>query len=433
VVAVKQSSEESIPSYNASPSSHRGFWNLIATQFQGAFSDNALKNLVIFLILGMNLAHEESNRKISLVGITFAIPFLIFSLAGGYLADRYSKRSVTIGTKYWEIAVMALALVGLTASNMTLQFAAIFLVCTQAALFGAAKYGLLPELLTSPELSWGNGILELGTFVAALTGTMAGAFLADTFRGRQYWSGVLLLAISFIGLATSHGISNVPPADARRRYAWNPFSDLSEQLKIIRGNRLLTLAVAGNTYFWYLAALVVLVVIIYGTEVLGLTAVRTSYLQAAMALGIGTGSVAAGYFSNKTIEYGFVALGGGGMTVSCALLSIPHSGYWTVFGELAALGFSAGFFAVPINALIQHLPPIERRGGVIATANLLSWVGIGLASGVFYVDAEIFHLAARNNFLVCAITNLLALICVIGAQPDSLTRLGNRLRGGTNP
>ena len=418
-------------SFSTHPASHRGFWNLIATQFQGAFSDNALKNLVIFLILGMNLPHERANRMISLVGIIFAIPFLLFSLAGGFLADRYSKRSVTIRTKYLEIAVMLLALGGLAASNLPLQFAAIFLVCPQAALFGGAKYGLMPELLRATELSWGNGILELGTFIGALTGTMAGAFLADTFRGRQAWSGSLLLTVSTIGLVTSYNISHVPAADAQRKHKWNPFADLREQLGIIRGNRLLALAVAGNIYFWYLAALIVLVVVVYGTGPLGLTALRTSYLQAAMAVGIGAGSLAAGYFSNKQIEYGFIPLGTGGMAVACAALSMARLGYWTVFAELGALGFFAGFFAVPINALIQHLPPIERRGSVIATANLFSWVGIGLASAVYYVDAEIFHLAAQRTFLVSAITTLMVMICMVGAQPDSLTRLMNRLGGRT--
>jgi acyl-[acyl-carrier-protein]-phospholipid O-acyltransferase/long-chain-fatty-acid--[acyl-carrier-protein] ligase len=426
---VNTSSEPTENSFSAPHASHRGFWNLIATQFQGAFSDNALKNLVIFLILGMNLPHERANRMISLVGIIFAIPFLLFSLAGGYFADRYSKRSVTICTKYLEIAVMILALAGLAASNLPLQFAAIFLVCTQAALFGGAKYGLLPELLRETELSWGNGILELGTFVAALTGTMTGAFLADTFRGRQAWSGALLLTISLVGLATSYGISRVPVAAPQRKYTWNPFTDLREQLGIIRSNRLLALAVAGNIYFWYLAALIVLVVVVYGTGALGLTALRTSYLQAAMAVGIGVGSVATGYFSNEQIEYGFIPLGAGGMALACAALSFAHLGYWTVFSELAALGFFAGFFAVPINALIQRLPPIERRGSVIATANLLSWVGIGLASAVYYVSAEVFHLAAQRTFLVSAITTLIALVCIAIAQPDSLGRLANKFRG----
>ena len=423
------SSDSTESSFRLPPASHRGFWNLIATQFQGAFSDNALKNLVIFLILGMNLPHERANRMISLVGIIFAIPFLLFSLAGGYFADRYSKRSVTISTKYLEIAVMMLALAGLAASNLPLQFAAIFLVCTQAALFGGAKYGLLPELLRETALSWGNGILEFGTFVAALTGTMAGAFLADTFRGRQAWSGALLLAISLIGLATSYGISRVPVADARRQFLWNPFTDLREQLGIIRSNRLLALAVVGNIYFWYLAALIVLVVVVYGTGALGLTALRTSYLQAAMAVGIGAGSVAAGYFSGEQIEYGFIPFGAGGMSAACAALSFAQLGYWTVFSELAALGFFAGFFAVPINALIQRLPPLERRGSVIATANLLSWVGIGLASAVYYVSAEVFHLPAQKTFLVSAITTLIALVCIMFTQPDSIQRLANKFRG----
>jgi acyl-[acyl-carrier-protein]-phospholipid O-acyltransferase/long-chain-fatty-acid--[acyl-carrier-protein] ligase len=403
--------------------SRGGFWSLIATQFQGAFSDNALKNLVIFLILGMSYDREMSNRLISMVGIIFAVPFLLFSLAGGYFADRYSKRSVTIWTKYLEIAVMILALAGLALTNLPLQFAAIFLVCTQAALFGASKYGLLPELLPEPELSWGNGILELGTFVAALTGTMAGAFLADAFPRRQIWSGVILMCVSLAGLVTSYTISRVPAADPVKKYVRNPLKDFAEQLRVIRSDRLLTIAVAGNTYFWYLAALIVLVMVVYGTQVLGLSAVRTSYLQAAMALGIGGGSVAAGYASHKKIEYGFVPLGTAGIVVSCAALAMPGMTYWLVFSALAMLGFFAGFFAVPINALIQHQPPLECRGGVIATANLISWVGIGLSSGVYYFCAEVIHLSARGIFLASAGTTLVAGAWIVIAQPDSLTRL----------
>ena len=400
-----------------------GFWGLIVTQFQGAFSDNALKNLVIFLILGMSLQHELSNRLISFVGIIFAVPFLLFSLAGGYLADRYSKRSVVIWTKYLEIAVMVVALAGLALVNLPLQFAAIFLVCTQAALFGASKYGLLPELLPQEQLSWGNGILELGTFLASLTGTMAGAFLADEFRGRQMYSGLALLAISFAGLATSYAISHVPAADPAKQFVRNPLKDLRRQFAAIRSDRLLAFAVAGNTYFWYLAALIILLVVVYGTDVLGLSAVRTSYLQAAMALGIGAGSLAAGYASGKKIEYGFVPPAAAAMAIVCAALAWPGISYRAVLTELALLGFFAGFFAVPINALIQRQPPAEDRGGVIATANLISWIGIGISSGMYYFCAEALHLAPSGIFLVSAATTLAAGIGLVCAQPDSLTRI----------
>src|SRR3989454_7325265 len=152
-----------------------GFWSLIITQFQGAFSDNALKWLVSFLVLGMGLAKDQRDLLFVLVvPLLFSVPFLLFSMTGGYLADRFSKRSVTIGTKVLEIAVMGVALVGLASRNLPVTAVAVFLLSTQASLFGPSKYGLLPELLPEKRLSWGNGILELGTFLAAITGTMAG-------------------------------------------------------------------------------------------------------------------------------------------------------------------------------------------------------------------------------------------------------------------
>src|SRR5262249_58545992 len=142
-----------------------GVWALIVTQLQGAFSDNALKWLVSFLVLTSSVSLEQRNFLVVLVvPLVFAIPFLVFSIPGGYFADRYSKRSVTIWTKVLEIGVMALAIAGLAWQNLYVELTAVFLASTQAALFGPAKYGLLPELLPQKRLSWGNGIIELGTF-----------------------------------------------------------------------------------------------------------------------------------------------------------------------------------------------------------------------------------------------------------------------------
>jgi acyl-[acyl-carrier-protein]-phospholipid O-acyltransferase / long-chain-fatty-acid--[acyl-carrier-protein] ligase len=406
-----------------------GFWSLIITQFQGAFSDNALKNLVIYLILGMSLPHELRDRMISFVGITFAVPFILFSMTGGYLADRYSKRSVTIGTKYLEIAVMLLALAGLAFSKLSIQFAAIFLICTQAALFGASKYGLLPELLPTEELSWGNGIIELGTFLASITGTMAGAFLSQTFGGRQQWSGFILLAISLLGLATSYTITRVPAAAPAKTYRLNFVADVWAQVGEMRRDRLLALAVIGNTYFWYLGALVLLVVVVYGTDVLGLTQVRTSYLQAALALGIGVGSLVAGYASGPEIEYGLVPLGALGMAAFAAGLALPGLHFLSALTLLALLGFSAGFFAVPVNALIQKRPAKDRRGAVIAAANLISWIGIGFASAAYYAASEWFYLSPRGILAASAVTTLMAAVLIVLLQPDSLQRMWRWMMG----
>ena len=226
----------------------RGFWSLIVTQFQGAFNDNAVKFLVIYLIVAMNLPGRERDFLVFVVGLLFALPFIFFSLAGGYLADRYSKRSVTIGTKYLEIFVMLFALAALALRNLPMQAASVFLISSQAALFGPSKYGLLPELLPVKKLSWGNGVLELGTFLAAITATMASGHLAVAFRGRQVWSGIVLLGFTLFGLATSLGISRVPAANPARMFRWNPFADLFAQLGIIRQDRVLNWAVWGNVY-----------------------------------------------------------------------------------------------------------------------------------------------------------------------------------------
>src|ERR1700682_5967350 len=151
-----------------------GFWSLIVTQFQGAFNDNALKYLVIFLIIGTHLSPQEEEAKVLLVGTLFALPFILFSMTGGYFADRFSKRSVTIWTKVFEIAVMLFAILGFAMHSLRMSMAAVFLASTQGALFGPSKYGLLPEILPEKRLSWGNGVIELGTFLAAISGTVAG-------------------------------------------------------------------------------------------------------------------------------------------------------------------------------------------------------------------------------------------------------------------
>src|SRR5271169_4247205 len=206
------------------PNWRLGFWSLIVTQFQGAFNDNGLKFLVIYLIVERNFPSDQRDSFILLVGALFAIPFILFSLMGGYFADRYSKRSVTIGTKLFEVGVGLFAIAALATGNLIMQASAVFLISTQGALFGPSKYGLLPELLPENKLSWGNGVIELGTFLASITAVMFAGFLADAFRGRHFWSGVIFLGLTMIGLFTSLGISRVPAANSARRFRANPFA-----------------------------------------------------------------------------------------------------------------------------------------------------------------------------------------------------------------
>src|SRR5579863_9193982 len=403
------------------PPSHwrLGFWSLIVTQFQGAFNDNGLKFLVIYLIVERNFPSAVRDRFILLVGALFAIPFILFSLAGGYFADRYSKRTVTIGTKLFEIGVGLFAMAAFAAGNLTMEAAAVFLISTQGALFGPSKYGLLPELLPENKLSWGNGVIELGTFLASITAVMFAGFLADAFRGRQIWSGAILLGFTVFGFATSFGISRVPAADPTRRFRVNPFADLGGQLRIIAGDRVLGWAVVGNTFLWFLAALLQFVIVVYGHDFLHVDETQISYLQAAVGIGIGVGSLAAGYLSFGTIENGFVPLGALGMTIFGFLVSQGGLGIWPVRVDLCLLGFFGGFYAVPLNALIQHRPRPEEKGGVIAAANLLSFVGVFLAAGLYFGLSSLAHLEPGSIFLAGAFMTLAATFYAVFLLPDS--------------
>lgn len=401
----------------------RGFWGLIATQFQGAFSDNALKNLVLFLVVGMGLPEAIRERLAVAVGVLFSVPFILFSMAGGYLADRYSKRSVTIGTKALEIGVMIVAFGGLASGNLPIQLVAVFLISTQAALFGPSKYGLLPELLPQERLSWGNGILELGTFAAIITGTMAAGFLAEIFVGRQYWSGSIFIGLAIVGLLTSFTIAFVPAADPSRKFRVNFLRDLLQQARYIRSDRVLFLSVFGNTYFWFLGALLQLNIIFYGVDLLHAGPRQNAYFQGALAVGIGLGSLVAGYVSGNKIEYGLIPLGSAGITIFAIALGLEaaRSGVFAV--SLGLIGFSAGFFAVPINALLQHRPDPDRKGAVLAASNLISFIGIFLGTVVYYLLKAVFHLDPRVIFLTSAAVTLAGTIYVTKVLPDSLLRL----------
>lgn len=400
----------------------RGFWCLFVTQFQGAFSDNVLKNLVVFMILGLNVPLAEQHKIGELVGALFALPFILFSMAGGFLADRFSKRTVSVSVKIFEIFVMIFVLAGLFFNEMPMLLAAVFLMGTHSAFFGPSKYGLLPELLPEKKLSWGNGLLELGTFTAIIFGTVAAAFFAKKFHGQQFWSGIILIALAFFGLAMSLGITRVPAADPARKFRDNLIGQIFGQLRAIRKDRPFVLAFLGNTYFNFLGALLLLNLFFYGANVLHVDETKIGLLNVALALGIGLGSVAAGYLSGGKIEYGLVPLGAFGLSIFSASLASPDLSVNAALVRLALLGFFGGFFIVPVAALLQQRPGKTQKGEMLAAANLLSFVGVFLASGAYYLLADIFKLAPRAIFLFGGILTFFGAIYVLFLLPEALVR-----------
>lgn len=405
------------------PDFRRGFWALIVTQFQGAFSDNALKWLAISIIAGMGLTAEQTDRMVGIVGALFALPFIVFSMTGGFLADRFSKRRVMIGVKVFELFVMSIALAGLATRQLYVVIGGVFLMGVHSAIFGPSKYGSLPELLPPKRLSWGNGVLELGTFIAIIGGTVAGGTLCKIFSAQPAWSGIILIGLAGIGLTASLGVTKIPAANPAKKFQANFVADLWRQLKAIHPDRPLWLALIGNTYFFGIAALIQFVIVIYAQQSLHLDdPMKSSYLQAATAIGIGLGSFAAGYLSGGKIETGLIPLGAAGLTLCCALLGRTGLSFGAVAANLSALGFFGGFFIVPISALLQHRPDAGRRGAVLAAANLVSFIAIFLASGAFYALSSMLKLTPPQIFLVIAVATLLAAIYLFWLLPDALLR-----------
>lgn len=394
------------------------------TQFQGAFSDNALKWLVIFPLLASPLlAREEKDAFVSDAGLWFAIPFLLFSTMGGWMADRCSKRSVMIGVKMAEICIMLFAAFALARGNKSLQLVAICMMGVHSTFFAPAKYGIMPEVVPVAKLSAGNGILELLTFIGIIMGTFAGGWLAEGLVGKEMWSGILLAGLALVGLTTSFGVPKVPAAAPQKKFNWNILGEIWSNMSIMKRDRDLWRANWGNTAFFFVAALVQFNLALYAEEIFHLKPTEQAWLQAALSLGIGVGSMLAGKLSHGHIEYGLVPVGAGLMAAAGLALGmpgIPEGGFATALG---VLGLGGGLFIVPIVSVLQHRPSAETKGAVQGAASWLSWVGIAVASVMQKQLSSVAKLSYGQIFWFCGAVAAVTGISVMRARPRAVSTM----------
>src|SRR5258708_1061873 len=290
---------------------HRGLQPFLWTQFLGAFNDNLFK-IVVSMLAVHAATQANAGRQLSLVGVVFILPFLLFSGYAGQLADVYSKRTVLVITKSLEIVAAGLGLFAFGGGHLNLTYAVLFLIALQATFFSPAKYGILPEILPDRDLSRANGVLEMSTFVAIVAGTAVGGFMFDAWHDRLWIVGLAVVAVAVIGTALSTRIPAVAPASPGTAIAWNPWREIALGVARLRGNRMLWLTVAGISYFWFLGALLQLLMILFGTEVMGLSDRWTGILTTFAAIGIAIGSLTAGRVAG---DQGRVRLATGGADV----------------------------------------------------------------------------------------------------------------------
>ena len=218
-------------------------------------------------------------------------------------------------------------------------------------------------------------------------------------------------------------VDKVPAAAPEKPFRLNIVGDLWAQIGKMRKDRVLFLAVLGNAYFWFLGSLLFSTIVVYGPDVLHVGQTKTGYLNAMLAVGIGIGSMVAGWVSENKIEYGLIPLGAIGMTCTGLALGLMPHGMVGSAALLATLGFWAGFFAVPVNALIQHRPTKQDKGGIIAAANLLSFVGIAISSGVYFVFTAFIHLDPRGVIVAASSITALSAAYVLYLLPEWFGRL----------
>ena len=398
-----------------------GLQPFLWTQFLGAFNDNLFK-IVVSMVAIHAASEASSGRQLSIVGAVFILPFLLFSGYAGQFADVYSKRSVLVITKSLEIVATGLGLVAFATGHLQLTYITLFLIAVQATFFSPAKYGILPEVLPDSELSRANGVLEMSTFAAIVIGTALGSVLFDAWKDRLWIIGVIVVAVAVLGTALSLRIPHVAPAMPGRRISLNPVGDVIVGLKRLWRQPVLWQSVVGISYFWFMGALLQSVMILFGTQVMGLADRYIGVLLTFAAIGIAAGSLAAGRLSGDKIELGLAPIGSIGMGVFGILLSLSRHSFAFAAINLALVGFFGGLFAVPLNALLQQKSGDDEKGRIMATNNVLNTVGILLAQAALWFTSDKLHWSPDRIVLVFAVLTVAASVYVLAIVPEFLVR-----------
>lgn len=401
----------------------KGYRAYIWCQFLGIINDNAYKFVMTFFATHLIMGETQSTNTaiVPAIGAVFILPYLLFSGYAGYLADAFNKRSVLIATKSMEIISMALGIVAFYYHSIPMMMVVLFFMATQSTLFSPAKYGILPEMLPTKDLSRANGLLEMSCFLAIVFGSVAASWFYTWWSGSVWISGVVFTGLAVWGTVISFGISRVPSPAERTSFKINPWYEIVLGSKHLFQHRSLWLTVVAITYFWFLGAVVQMNIIQLGTE-LDFTEIQVGWLFASLAAGIGLGCVMAGKMSGDRIELGYVPIGSLGMTVASIVIYFSSKTFLLISFSCALLGFAGGFFIVPLYAFLQSESDKTEKGRFLATSNFINTLGILLASGVLAL-AYPFGISSLLVFFGCGLLTIVSTGIIISFLPHQFLKV----------
>jgi len=411
------------------------FW----TQALGAFNDNVFKNALIAMVtfVLVSLSEKQESTFIQLASALFILPFFLFSATSGQLSERFDKAKLAQAVKWMEIAIMLIASVGFVYKSIPLLMACVFGMGLHSTLFGPLKYSLLPQVLRPEELTGGNGLVEMGTFVAILVGTILGANLINIPDTGAYWVAGATIVIAVVGLLTARKMPSAPGTTTSIN--WNPISETLSTLSFVTKNRSVFLSCLGISWFWFYGSVFFTQLPQYSKYVLGSSEGTFTLLLSLFSIGIAIGSLLCEKLSHRTVEIGLVPLGAIGMTVFGADLFFAHPqivgekglvlmqviaqpGVKRVMFDLFMMAIFSGLYIVPLFALVQSRSDKDKVSRVIAANNILNALFMVVAAGLSYVALNVLHFTIPQLLLSVAILNAFAAIYIFSLVPEFLMR-----------
>jgi MFS family permease len=402
------------------------FLPFFCTQFLGALNDNVFKTSLITMAVfhTADLTKFNSAAVATLLPGVFILPFFLFSATAGQIADKCEKSQLIRFVKIFEVALMLFAALGFVLHVFWLLVLALFMMGMHSTLFGPVKYAYLPQHLTEPELVGGNGMVEMGTFVAILLGQIIGAGLG-MHQGGEMIAGLSIVSLALLGYFASKRIPNSPSAEPSLKINWNPIIETGRNIAFIWKSQQIWLAIIGISWFWFYGATLLAQFPVFAKEVLHGDESVFILLLAVFSVGVGIGSLLCEKLSKGIVEIGLVPIGAMGM-MACGvdLYTASASGIvdWRLLADISLIGLFGGVYIVPLYALIQSRAQKTHQSRVIAANNILNALFM-VISAVFAMMIFKLGLNIPQLFLITALMNALVIIYLCLCQPEYFSRM----------
>ncbi len=416
----------------------RRFLPFFITQFLGAFNDNVFKNALIILIAfqGSTMTTLNTNLLINLSAGLFILPFFLFSATAGQWIEKRHKDKAIRFVKLVEVIIMLLAAFAFISGLLYVLIALLFLMGVQSTFFGPVKYSYIPQHLDTTELVEGNALVQMGTFVAILVGTILGGLLIDGAAGRAN-VGIAVVIIAVLGYISSRAIPKTPASDATLKINLNIFTETIRNIRFLKQNRTVFLSVLGISWFWFVGATYLVQLPSFTKTTLGGNEQVVTFLLTLFTIGIGSGSLICNWLSSGKVELGLVPLGSMGLSVFGMDLYFaqPDMVVNTVVGisgflswshlrliiDIVLIGVFGGIYIVPLFSLVQQRSEPHHLSRIIAGNNILNAL-LMVLSAIFSIVLLGSGVSIAALFFIVAVLNAAVAIYIYTLVPEFFMR-----------